>query len=120
MFFGYRTSKPGWLYLQTLSDEFIKIGITNHTPERRMKEHKKNSQLTHKLVGKWYFEDGNIALNIETKIKRSFKCGVVSQDVMEDGFSETMYISELPKVLEVIRNTLSEMELTNVINSTDG
>ena len=105
--FGYRTSKSGWLYLQTLNDEFIKIGITNHTPERRMKEHKKNSSLEHKIVGKWFFDDGNIPLAIETKIKQSFRCGVVSSDVMEDGHSETMFISELPKVLEMIRNMLA-------------
>ena len=107
--FGYRTSKPGWLYLQTLNDEYIKIGITNHTPERRMKEHKKNSKMEHKIVGKWFFEDGNIPLAIETKIKRSFKCGVVSSDIMEDGYSETMYISELPKVLTMIRISLNEI-----------
>lgn len=110
--FGYRTSKPGWLYLQTLNDEFIKIGITNHTPERRMKEHKKNSSLEHKIVGKWYFDDGTIPLSIETKIKRSFKCGVVSSFVMEDGHSETMYISELPKVLEMIRNVLINIRVS--------
>jgi len=105
--FGYRISKPGWLYLQTLNDEFIKIGITNHTPERRMKEHKKNSTLQHKIVGKWHFDDGSIPLSIETKIKRSFECGVVSSDVMEDGHSETMFISELPSVLEMIRKLLN-------------
>lgn len=77
-----------------------------------MKEHKKNSQLFHEIVGKWHFEDGNIALNIETKIKRSFKCGVVSPDVMEDGHSETMYISELPKVLEMIRGELNKMDMS--------
>jgi len=110
--FGYRTSKPGWLYLQTLSDEFIKIGITNHTPERRMKEHKKNSTLQHKIVGKWHFNDGNIPLSIETKIKRSFECGVVSPDVMEDGHSETMYISELPNVLAMIRHMLNNISVS--------
>lgn len=110
--FGYRISKPGWLYLQTLNDEFIKIGITNHTPERRMKEHKKNSKLEHAIVGKWYFEDGNIPLTIETKIKRSFECGVVSPDVMEDGHSETMFISELPKVLKMIRNMLNNIRVS--------
>ncbi len=110
--FGYRTSKPGWLYLQTLNDEFIKIGITNHTPERRMKEHKKNSILQHKIVEKWYFNDGNIPLSIETKIKRSFECGVVSSDVMEDGHSETMFISELPNVLAMIREMLNNIRVS--------
>jgi len=110
--FGYRTSKPGWLYLQTLNDEFIKIGITNHTPERRMKEHKKNSILEHKIVAKWHFYDGHIPLSIETKIKRSFKCGVVSPDVMEDGHSETMYISELPNVLTMIKNMLDNISVS--------
>ncbi len=110
--FGYRTSKPGWLYLQTLNDEFIKIGITNHTPERRMKEHKKNSILEHKVVGKWHFDDGNIPLSIETKIKRSFECGVISPDVMEDGHSETMYISELPNVLAMIRHMLNNIRVS--------
>lgn len=105
--FGYRTSKSGWLYLQSLNDEFIKIGITNHTPERRMKEHKKNSKLSHKIVGKWFFDDGNIPLAIETNIKRSFKCGVVSPDVMEDGHSETMHIKELPDVLTMIHKMIN-------------
>lgn len=101
--FGYRTSKPGWLYLQTLDDEFIKVGITNHTPERRMKEQSRNSKLRHIIVAKWYFEDGNIPLLIETQIKREFECGVVLSDIMKDGHSETMHIKELPSVLELIR-----------------
>jgi hypothetical protein len=105
--FGYRTSKPGWLYLQTLNEEFIKIGVTNHTPERRMKEHIKNSSLEHKIIGKWHFDDGNTPLSIETTIKRAFECGVVSPNIMKDGHSETMCISDLPKALEMIRNILN-------------
>ena len=101
--FGYRTSKPGWLYLQTLDDEFIKVGITNHTPERRMKEQSRNSKLSHIIEAKWYFKDGNIPLLIETRIKREFECGVVLSDIMKDGHSETMHIKDLPSVLELIR-----------------
>lgn len=104
--FGYRTSNPGWLYLQTLNEEFIKVGITNHTPERRLKEHSRNSDLVHTLINKWYFEDGFKPLEIETKIKQSFKCGVVSSEVMRDGHSETMHISDLPAVLKKIHSML--------------
>jgi hypothetical protein len=100
--FGYRMSNSGWLYLQSVGSEFLKVGITNHAPDRRLKEIQRNSSFDHKLIKYWYFEDGRLPMRIETEVKRLFECGVVPKEDMEDGHSETMFIYELPKVIKTI------------------
>ncbi|EAP8925867.1 hypothetical protein HXQ92_003685 [Salmonella enterica] len=92
--YGYNVAKAGYLYVQRVTGEVdaIKFGITNRKPEQRMRQHINRSKLNHELVFFMKFEDGQKALDVETRIKQIWKekTGYVSRELMEDGFTETL------------------------------
>lgn len=108
--YGYRPNKPGNFYVQKLfknNDLYaIKFGITNKIVESRMKQQNSKSCFTHKLFEELYFEDGNIPLEIEKKIKKrlSGKIGYVSKTQMEDGFTETVAPEHLSTIMFIAKN----------------
>lgn len=72
---GYRSALPGYIYV--LGNEYItKIGITNRTPEIRLKEINKNKPGFELLYSQFY-KDGAIPLAVETSLlwvlKRQYK-----------------------------------------------
>lgn len=74
--FGFKKNKPAWIYLLKVlgKQEFAGFGITNNL-EQRIKAHKAKL-LQHECVidelESFIFEDGSLALNIETKLKNNF------------------------------------------------
>lgn len=70
---GYDKSKKGYLYiLRSDCCRFFKIGITNNTT-RRLRELKNRTPFEFKKHTILCFEDGNVALQLETALHRSFK-----------------------------------------------
>ncbi|EAY4638210.1 hypothetical protein R321_00565 [Salmonella enterica] len=107
---GYRTIDAGEIYIQKLihEGEFIgvKFGITNKTSEQRMSVQSKKSMLDHELVFSYRFENGKTPLDIETMIKQTFKdhMGVVSREIMPDGFTETLPVEMFPVLLANVKS----------------
>ncbi|ECQ3868520.1 hypothetical protein F0A71_10420 [Salmonella enterica] len=105
---GYKTTKPGYIYVQRVSGitDAIKFGITNLSPEERLKQQQRRSKLKHELVFCWKFEDGYCAYEVESQIKQKWrdKVGFVDRSVMGDGFTETLPAEILPLFLKEVKN----------------
>lgn len=73
---GYSILKSGYLYLLKSGNTY-KIGITNKTPEHRLKNINKTSGLSFLTHSFWYFSSGEIAPQIESyflsKLRQNFK-----------------------------------------------
>ncbi|EEY7209863.1 hypothetical protein E8Z51_002264 [Escherichia coli] len=110
---GYKTSRPGHIYIQKISGvcNAIKFGITNLSPEERMKQQQRKSILNHEMMFCWEFDDGRMAYLIENEIKRRFKgvVGVVPKEIMDDGFTETLPIEILPNFLKDVKSLCNEV-----------
>ncbi len=111
---GYKTSRPGHIYIQKISGvcNAIKFGITNLSPEERMKQQQRKSILNHEMMFCWEFDDGRMAYLIENEIKRRFKgvVGVVPKELMDDGFTETLPIEILPNFLKDVKSLCNEVQ----------
>ncbi|EHC1824530.1 hypothetical protein JT459_000812 [Salmonella enterica] len=105
---GYKTTKPGYIYVQRVSGvvDAIKFGITNLFPEERLKQQQRRSKLKHELVFCWKFEDGHCAYEIESQIKQKWRdhIGFVDRSIMEDGFTETLPVEILPHFLKEVKS----------------
>lgn len=99
---GFNPNKPAYFYVQCLSDRFLKFGITNRTPEKRMAAQAGKSVYSHKLIYQKRFDKGIDAIALETMIKKTFVCGVVDRIDMMDGYTETIHISDRDKLLNII------------------
>lgn len=111
---GYDRNKPGRVYLTKWNNDnvsFLKFGITNFELNKRIKKQKGTSDLNHKVIFDFYFEDGNIPPLIESKIKQNFKAGFVDKTVFPDGFTETLSIDDLESVSIFMINQTSLMEV---------
>lgn len=64
---GYNTSKPGHLYV-LCSDEIVKVGITNKTPQHRIKQIAADGGPEFELVAHYYFGDGEIPRKLEKSV----------------------------------------------------
>ena len=106
--FGYRSSKPGWVYLHAVGDRYLKFGITNHDPRRRLKEIVRGSKYEHKLINKWYFKEGHQPLMLEAKVRDSIETGVVSSEEMASGFTETTERANLRKIRSIVKKFAKE------------
>ncbi|EDH8285866.1 hypothetical protein CB696_19395 [Salmonella enterica subsp. enterica serovar Livingstone] len=104
---AFRSDKPVYFYIQTLDDTYVKFGVTNRKVERRMIEQRRESKFEHELVKAYRFENGVYATKLERLIKSKFKCGVVSRDDMRDGYTETLPIFYLSKVMTLTNEFIS-------------
>lgn len=85
---GYSCDKPGHLYILTLGD-FTKVGITNNTPEDRAKVLSRSHQDSFEVIHSAYWEDGNIANDIETLLLRYLSAKYSNPDEKFHGWTET-------------------------------
>ena len=105
---GYDQTKRGFLYLYSwhgLGHEVLKVGITNKMAEfKRIKEqHARNKGMTGELIDVWYWDDGAIARDYETEIKRAIPRFACSRRIMPDGHTETMLPMYLPDIYEIMK-----------------
>lgn len=94
---GFKLDKPAWVYVLLFAN-YIKYGITNNLQNRLSTHQRVNGEYT--LVGSRYFDVGLNALNLENEIKRIFGGCFVTKEVCPDGYTETLCISNLDKLLE--------------------
>ena len=113
---GYRPSKPGWLYVQEItypSIAFIKFGITNRDPIKRLKQQAKSSKLRHRLVVQFSFADGVRPLTLERMIKDHFKQHInvaAAHGLKFDGSTETVPVTCLDELLFKIKEFYGNQE----------
>lgn len=67
---GYKSSRPGYLYiLRHESESFYKIGISNN-PKQRIIQLRRATPFSFDVIGIYHNNDGRVALNAETEIHR--------------------------------------------------
>lgn len=93
--FGFKKHEPAWSYALDFGD-FIKVGITNDLT-RRLKELEKNGRYI--LAFKKYHIVGQIALDWENNIKRTYGGSYVSKERCPDGYTETLPRSILQEII---------------------
>ncbi|ELW0836259.1 hypothetical protein [Escherichia phage BF17] len=102
--YGYQPSKPGYFYVQKLTNKdktVYKYGITGDM-KRRVNEQSRHSGFEHTVLIERYFEDGNQPLLLEKFIKKYIESGVVSTEELPSGFTETFDAKYLESVLEIV------------------
>ena len=92
---GFNTNKPAWEYGFTRNG-YLKYGITGDLP-RRLYEHRKHGEI--KLVHERYHELGQLALDWENYIKRTYGGRFATKEQCPDGFTETLCESKLGVLL---------------------
>lgn len=94
---GFQRDKPAWVYIILFSN-YIKYGITNNLQNRLFTHQRVNGE--HTVIGSRYFDIGMAALKLENDIKLTFGGNFVSKEICPDGYTETLCITKLDKLLE--------------------
>ena len=105
---GFKRNKPAYIYVQTLYKEdvavAIKFGITNNRLIKRIQNQSSKSTFRHELTFYKKYDNGDDALSMECAIKKKYKGFYVSKEDMPDGYTETLSISELQNVIDMINS----------------
>jgi len=104
---GYNIGKPGTLYVLT-SAATTKVGITNRTPDNRISEIFNKGGPQFSLKSSFYFEDGELARNLE---RASHKwLGMHYKPVSEvfDGSTECFYNVDLEALINFVTPLATE------------
>lgn len=102
--YGFNPNKEASLYLLDFGT-YIKYGITNDL-ERRLSEHRRNNG-NHTVILTEFFENGNAAKEIESRIRTKFKSeSKVDKEQCPDGWTETLPTHLSESVIELIREII--------------
>lgn len=105
---GYNPNKEGSFYIvkwtNKNSHSFIKFGITNQKVKDRLRMQSSKTDYNYTIIFSETWKDGYTPLNIENSIKHSnlFSIGVIPREEFKDGFTETVELKDLDKLLEHI------------------
>lgn len=98
---GYQTNKPGYLYI--LSDNVTtKVGITNRKPALRAKEVKRSGGPQLEVIASYYFQDGQLAWNLEKAIHAELASKYALPDATFDGSTECFLNVDIPALLSFV------------------
>jgi len=92
------------MYIHILYEEDIPIAIKfgkTHYPKRRLKEQQNKCHYTIECYGVWGFENGHDTTIAEQLCRAAFICGVVSVQLMQDGWSETTFVYNLEALISI-------------------
>lgn len=88
------TCKEGYI-LRRKNENVIKFGISqDHVLRLKRRRDSENWELLHY----YRFQDAASCREAEKRIKSSVKCGILSKDLMYDGWTETTHLNNLEKV----------------------
>ncbi|HFI6964746.1 TPA: hypothetical protein ACGR1B_004217 [Escherichia coli] len=99
-------TRPTYLYIQKLGDEFIKIGFASNS-KKRMQQQAKLSTYKHELIFNHLFEKGWQAIDLEKGLKIHVKGKTASKHDVPDGWTETRPIKTLKKALNFINEYIA-------------
>ena len=108
--YGFKQKAPAHFYIQELSNKdkvFLKFGVTNHAPIKRLKQQSRKSSFTHRIIHSFYSENGKTILDLETAVKQRIPTGVVPKELLPDGYTETTEITNLGTILMIIKENLT-------------
>lgn len=92
------------MYINLISDNSLPIALKfgkTHFPERRVKEQQSKSDYEIESIGVWEFEDRDSSTKAEAYCKEEFECGIVSSNLMRDGWSETTHVVNLEGIISI-------------------
>lgn len=78
----------------------IKFGIANNSMSR-VKKQNRSSRFDITIHSIFIFQDRGSCLNAENECKKSLECGVIAKSDMPDGYTETTWVYNLDKVIEI-------------------
>jgi hypothetical protein len=96
---GFKSHEPGYGYLIEF-DDFIKYGIANQY-ERRLRHHRRYGNF--EILTLEFFEDGNLAILWEKKIKDKFGGNFVSKERLSNGFTETLSLMDKVELMNFLK-----------------
>lgn len=101
--YGYKKNKTGYFYILKITDDVIKFGITNKV-KTRLYHINFLSSFDVKIIRVFKFLDGGIPQLIEKTIKErpDIVTSVVSKADLPSGYTETTYLCNLPKIIEIV------------------
>lgn len=98
---GYNRLKPGTCYILRAGN-VTKVGITNRSPKTRIREVKNTGAPAFEVHSSFYFEDGNLALNLETNLLRHLEKTHSRVDEVYQGSTECFYDVDLQALTDFI------------------
>lgn len=101
---GYKSNMKGYLYIQHITDDVYKIGISNN-PTIRLEQISSKCNYIPSIYKLYTDDDGKKVALLEQKILKSIPHEVLSKDEMRDGYTETFLKEHLQTVIELINNT---------------
>lgn len=104
---GYRDNKPGSLYVLGF-ENITKIGITNITAKRRIKDIVSSSKKQFVILDEFNFKDGNIPRIIENLLLDDLRKIHTSPDESFDGYTECFYDVDRTILISNINKLCSE------------
>ncbi len=110
--YGFKTELPGFFYILKFNG-ITKIGITNLTVAKRVKDISKSSGMNFEVAMYIKFESGKTALDLETKLLRSLKDRYTQPAEKFDGSTECFYNVKHEDLLLEISNTCLTLFQTN-------
>lgn len=106
---GYNIRKAGTFYILKVTDSVGKFGISNKF-SKRLQQIVNQSCFDIETLHTFNFEDGHIPRLIEsTVIASDIQKGVVNRCDMNSGYSETFYLKDLSKILEIVDNFTNDL-----------
>lgn len=104
-FSGYDPKSAGVFYILKVTNDVIKFGITKDI-DKRIRYINNDSSFNIEVLYSFSFSDGSIPQIIETTIKKdkNIKRKVVNKSDMLSGYTETTYLYNLPKILQIVEN----------------
>ncbi|WNA16087.1 hypothetical protein XaC1_444 [Xanthomonas phage XaC1] len=110
---GYRRTKIGYFYIHNIHDEngcvkYYKFGITNNQ-RKRFQILSRNNNVTITQFKCFKSDNGEEIINLESFIKSSdIKTKVLEQTSMSDGYTETINVEDLPKLMKIVHKFMNK------------
>lgn len=99
-----KSNKSVIFYLMSLDGKYIKFGVTNNIHRRLIDTRCKSKPFSVELISYFNITNTATARQIEKAILDSdIPTGVISKGELPNGFSETASISDLPEILNIVK-----------------
>lgn len=94
-------------YINLVSDNYdvvaLKFGVANNS-RRRVKEQNVSSIYNIKTLAVYLFPSTDVCKRAERECKMELECGILSREEMPDGWTETTWVYNLDKIIEIYEN----------------
>ena len=87
----------------------LKFGIANDS-EQRVKGQNSKNQFTMEQERVYFFPTVEACKNAEKHCKKVLECGIVSKEKMKDGWTETTYLLNFTKIVEIYESFGGELQ----------